>query len=258
MPQAVAHDAQDEEGSGATLSTVLVQRLRQAILNGELAPGSKLRLEALRERLGMTLSRSPLREALSRLGAEGLVLIEDNRGYRVAPMSETNLLEVARLRVHMETLALREAIAKGSRQWEGEVVAALYRLTQSRRSDGMSAAQLEPWETEHRRLHMTLLNACGMPLLLAYCDSLHDLNDRYRRIFLATHPYDRDAAGEHRAIVDATLARDPDLACRLLTQHIERTTHNICAALQARGSTPAPRRASRNASSATRRSVNSD
>jgi len=219
-----------DDGS-VTLSTSLTRRLRQAILTGELPPGSKLRLEALRERLGLTLSRSPLREALSRLGAEGLVLFEDNRGYRVAPTSEKNLREIARLRVHFETLALRESIALGDRQWEGEVVAALYRLAQVPRQDSMTAAELEPWEREHRGLHVTLLQACDMPLLLGYCDTLHDLNDRYRRLFLSTHPYDRDVRGEHQAIVDATLARNPDRACELLAQHIQRTTHNICAAL---------------------------
>src|SRR5659263_143495 len=112
------------DDSVSTFSSELVKRLRRAILTGELAPGSRLRLEALRERLGLTQSRGPLREALSRLGAEGLVLIEDQRGYRVAPISEENLREIARLRVHMETLALREAISNGNHDWEADILSA--------------------------------------------------------------------------------------------------------------------------------------
>lgn len=217
--------------TGSTLASSLVKRLRHAILTGELAPGTKLRLEALRERLGLTLSRSPLREALSRLGAEGLVVIEDQRGYRVAPVSEKNLHEIAKLRIHFETLALREAIAQGDHKWEADVVAAQYRLAKVPRTDGMPPEQQEIWEHQHRNFHLVLLQACDMPLLLAYCSTLHDLNDRYRRLFLSHHPFDRDVQGEHRAIVEATLERNAELACQLLAQHIERTTSNIHAAL---------------------------
>ena len=219
------------DDSVSTFSSELVKRLRRAILTGELAPGSRLRLEALRQRLGLTQSRGPLREALSRLGAEGLVLIEDQRGYRVAPISEGNLREIARLRVHLETLALREAIATGDQEWEANVISAKERLSEVRRWDGMSVDDLEVWETAHRNFHFTLLQACRMPLLLSYCSSLHDQNDRYRRIFLSVNPFDRDVKSEHNIIVDATLERNPDLACALLAQHIERTTRNISRAL---------------------------
>lgn len=71
-----------------------------------------------------------------------------------------------------------------------------------------------------------------MPLLLNYCNTLHDLNDRYRRLFLAKNPFDRDVNSEHGAIVAATLERNADLACALLAQHIQRTTQNICITLQ--------------------------
>lgn len=221
----------EPEDSSVTLATSLVRRLRRAIMTGELAPGAKLRLEALREQLGLKISRSPLREALSRLGAEGLVLIEDNRGYRVIPVSEKNLREIAFLRVHSESLALREAIAKGDTRWEAEIVAAQYHLSSIKRADGMSQEQHEVWEQAHRDFHMKLLEACDMPLLLGYCSTLHDLNDRYRRLFLKRNPFDRDVNGEHGAIVTATLERNADLACALLAQHIQRTTQNICLSL---------------------------
>jgi DNA-binding GntR family transcriptional regulator len=220
-----------EEDSSVTHATSLVKRLRQAIMTGELEPGAKLRLEALRTQLGLTISRSPLREALSRLGAEGLVVIEDNRGYRVIPVSEKNLREIAQLRVHSEGLALREAIAKGDQQWAREVAACEDRLRAIRRSDNMGPPQQETWEHAHRAFHLKLLEACDMPLLLSHCNTLHDLNDRYRRLFLAKNPYDRDVNTEHSAIVAATLERNADLACALLAQHIQRTTQNICRSL---------------------------
>lgn len=113
-----------QEDGITTHATSLVKRLRLAIMTGELAPGSKLRLDALRKKLGLTISRSPLREALSRLGAEGLILIEDKRGYRVIPVSEKNLQELAKLRVYFEGLALRESITKGDEAWADSVRAA--------------------------------------------------------------------------------------------------------------------------------------
>jgi len=220
-----------QEDGTATHATSLVKRLRMAIMTGELAPGSKLRLDALREKLGLTISRSPLREALSRLGAEGLVLIEDKRGYRVIPVSEKNLQEIAKLRVHFESFALRESITKGDQAWADSVRVAQDKLRNIKRTDCMSTTQQERWELAHRDFHLQLLEACAMPLLLNYCNTLHDLNDRYRRLFLAKNPFDRDVNSEHGAIVAATLERNADLACALLAQHIQRTTQNICITL---------------------------
>lgn len=218
-------DSVPEEG--VTLATSLVQRLRGAILSGELPPGDKLRLDALRKKLNLSISRSPLREALSRLGAEGLVLIEDKRGYRVMPVSEKNLEEIAKLRIHFEGLALREAINKGDRRWEAGIIAAQYELDSIKRTDGMTLDQQEVWEEAHRQFHLKLLAACDMPLLINYCRTLHDLNDRYRRLYLKKNPFDRDTRSEHAAIVEATLERNADLACVLLAQHTQRTTDNI-------------------------------
>ena len=79
------------EQTGQTLSTSIASTLRAAISNGELEPGRKLRLDDLRATFGVSLS--PLREALSRLSAEGFVVMEDQRGYSVAPISERTYIE---------------------------------------------------------------------------------------------------------------------------------------------------------------------
>lgn len=229
-PVPALNDPAETADSARTLSSELTGRLRQAILSGQLRPGSKLKLEMLRESLGLALSHSPLREALSRLGAEGLVRMEDQRGYWVAPVSEANLREIARLRIHLETLALRESIGASGERWEREVGQALQALESLSRGKADSHC-VAAWEAAHRRFHFALLGACGMPLLLQYCTSLHDLNDRYRRLFLKHHPFDRDVNREHRSIVEAALEKNADLACALLAQHIDRTTRNICASL---------------------------
>jgi len=227
-------------GSGkATISSRIADDLRRQILSGDLPPGSKINLDHLRE--VYRISASPLREAMSRLLAEGLVRFADQRGYAVTPISLDNLAEVTTLRAEFETLALGQAIEKGSLEWESVIMAALYRLDHTERHPG-NAESLEAWEAEHRTFHVALISACEMPLLLGYCKQLHSLNDRYRRIFLAEHKGDRDVQDEHEAIAQAVVARDATLARSLLRSHIERTGINLRSRLEGRlnGKTATP------------------
>ncbi|TFZ03139.1 GntR family transcriptional regulator [Ramlibacter henchirensis] len=215
--------SQAAEQGGQTLSSTIATTLRAAISNGEFAPGCKLRLEDLRATFGVSLS--PLREALARLAAEGFVQVEDQRGYRVAPVSEQNLLEVTRLRGMLEPFALRRSIEQGDDSWEGSVVASLHRLNKLERVAARS--EQDAWEVAHRQLHDRLISACRMPLLLQFSATLHDLSDRYRRLFLKARPLDDAVRREHADICDAALERDADRACRILHEHIERTGSNI-------------------------------
>jgi GntR family transcriptional regulator, carbon starvation induced regulator len=256
---------EESEGGAATRASSVSLRLRTLITTGQIRPGERLRLDELRARFGVSLS--PLREALSRLATEGFVVMEEQRGYRVAPISDGNLREVTRLRAELETLALREAIRLGDDAWEAEIVASLYRLNKLERAPSTRAPAAAPrtasahvptlgraasahvpeWEIAHRIFHRQLLSACAMPLLMQFCTTLHDLNDRYRRLFLERNPIDRNVSDEHAAIADATLARDAELACRRLRQHIERTGANVLRALneQAQGAPRQRRRARR-------------
>jgi GntR family transcriptional regulator, carbon starvation induced regulator len=213
--------------SGVTLAGTLAERLREQITGGLLVPGTKLHLEDLKETFGVSLS--PLREALSRLSGEGFVVMQGQRGYSVAPVSEANLREVTTLRMEIETLALKQAIALGDRDWEGGIVAALHRLNSLPRDSKRKSRteEIEEWEREHRLFHLALISACQMPLLLQFCTTLHDLSDRYRRLFLQKNPTDRNVAQEHAAIAQATIARNGDKASALLRQHVERTGTNV-------------------------------
>ncbi|WP_397473399.1 GntR family transcriptional regulator [Pusillimonas sp.] len=214
--------------STPTLASSIAALLRERIAHGEFAPGAKLRLDELRAMFGVSLS--PLREALSRLCAEGFVAMEDQRGYRVVPVSQNNLDEVIRLRVQFESYALREAIKKGDDAWEGEMLASVHRLNKIER-ERVDAQGVSQWEQAHTVFHRNLISACGMPLLLDFCQTLHDLNDRYRRIFLSANPIDRDVRQEHVDICTATLERRADDACELLRFHVERTGANVLKAL---------------------------
>lgn len=222
-------DAADIAEAGRNLAGSLATQLRTDIVAGALRPGTKLSIDELRLRYGVSLS--PLREALSRLATEGFVVLEDKKGFRVAPVSRDNCLEVARLQQLAEPYALGQAIARGDAAWEEQIVAAYHSLSRLERSERKDGSGVDAWEQQHRRFHAALVGACGMPLLRTLCASLHDFAARYRRLFLASHPLDPGVAGEHQAIMQAALDRQPEEACRLLTIHVERTAQNILEAL---------------------------
>ena len=212
--------------SEPTLASAVVDRLRGDILHGVLPPGEKLRLEHLAPRYGV--GRTPLREACCRLASEGLVTIVDQRGFRVAPISRADLLDLTRTRQQIETLALRGAIAQGDIAWEGEVTAALHRL--QRRAPASGSGTLDDtWELEHARFHATLLSACGSPWLLKFHATLFDQSERYRRLSQAYGKAGRNVEDEHAALVKVALDRDAERACALLTEHIARTTERVLA-----------------------------
>ncbi len=214
---------------GGTLAGSICDRVRADILAGRRKPGTRIRLEDLKAEFGV--SWSPIREAVSRLVAEGLITTEESRGYRVAPVSSADLAEVIRLRMMLESMALQRSIEQGDDAWEAEVLAHQHRLGKLE-SKRMDPTEAERWETWHRAYHVALIRACGSPILLQFCGQLHDLSDRYRRLFLSAHDFDRDVPTEHREITAATLARDAVTACELLQRHIERTGQNVLRTMQ--------------------------
>ena len=205
-------------GQKPTMASRLAAQLRQSILSGELAPGSKVNLDRLRQRYAVSLS--PMREAIARLVADGLVELEDQRGYRITPVSAENSAEITRLRADLDPLALGYALAQADLDWESEIVGALHRLNQTRR-DPNDPASLEPWQTAHSGFHRKLISRCDLPNLLQFCAVLRAQHDRYGWIFGSEGGDDRDLAGEHQGLVDAALAGDAARATGLLRVHIE-------------------------------------
>lgn len=202
------------------------QLLRQKILVGELPPGEKLKVEVLQR--DFSFSSTPLREALNRLTAEGLVIFEDNRGFRTAPISAGDLRDITRLRMMAESAALEDSLKNGDSEWEGRVVSAYHRLD---RIDMQIAAGTVPrneeWTQLHKAFHMAVLSACSYPRVINMCDSLFDQSERYRRLSTRIRVVPRDTADEHRLIMNAVLDRDLVQAQALLSSHIEKTSENV-------------------------------
>ena len=212
-----------------SLADHISNRVRSEILSGTRAPQARIRLDELKSEFNV--SWSPLREALSRLVAEGLIQADESRGYRVAPVSHAEMSDITRMRKTLESMALRGSIENGDDAWEADVLAAHHRLTKLE-AKRQRKEDLDHWEAWHRHYHATLTRACGSPLLLQFCAQLHDQFARYRKVFLASHPFDRAVGVEHRKLTDAVLARDADKACAAIEAHIERTGRNILACIR--------------------------
>ena len=131
-----------QQHDGAVEPTVHAQVFRQLridIVTCRLMPNERLRVESLRKRYGV--GGSPIREALMRLEAEGLVILEQNKGFRVSPASREHLLDLMKTRVEIEGLALRWSIEKGGVDWEANLLAAYHRLSRQKKPCGAAATR---------------------------------------------------------------------------------------------------------------------
>ncbi len=200
---------------------------RQAIIDGTLAPSAKLRIDFLRKTFGF--GASGLREALSRLVADGLVETEAQRGYRVAPISREELRDITASRKVIEVEALRQSIQHGPLAWEGQVVAACHSLERVEKSMREPAPDvIMGWERANRAFHMALIAGCPSRWLLRFTELLYDQSQRYRHRTELRRPIPRTGmSSEHKEIVAATLDRNIESACAALTRHIDNTAQGV-------------------------------
>jgi DNA-binding GntR family transcriptional regulator len=208
-------------GSGNDIETIgesAYARIRVDIISGRLAPGQRLRLDKLRRTYGASVST--LREILSRLSSEGLVLAEGQRGFEVPPVSVENLKEIADLRLLLENRALEDSFAAGDLEWEGRVVAAHHKLASMERRMGQGdRSQTDLWKRYDWEFHQALISACGSQVLMETHAAVFDKYLRYQLIALS---FRGDiAATEHKILHDCALKRDAETAKEVLSRHVE-------------------------------------
>ena len=199
------------------------ENLRADLLACRIVPGERLITRDLCDRFSVSLGA--VREALSRLTSEGLIISEPQRGFRAAPISAGDLEDLTLARVELETLCLRRAIAYGDLAWETGLVAAAHHLSRTpARAPEDPARSNEAWTEAHAAFHSALVAGCGSRWLLHLQSALYMQSERYRRLSVPFETGKRDVQQEHRGILEAALARDADKAARLLTEHLEETT----------------------------------
>ena len=227
MPSSLA-----KSDANQTLNASALAQLRSDIIACRLMPNERLRVETLRELYGM--GASPIREALMRLEAEGLVELEQNKGFRVSEVSRENLLDLMRTRIEIETIALRWSLEKGGVDWEASLLSAFHRLSRQSKIDPANPDAIsEAWSKEHTNFHSALVSACGSPTLLSIRSRLFEQADRYVALSIMSSGPLRDDVTEHKQLMRAALNRELDKTLELNRVHINRTLDKVSASLAA-------------------------
>jgi DNA-binding GntR family transcriptional regulator len=203
-------------GVSEPLGQAIARRLREAIADGHMAPGERIRQEAVAEEFGT--SRIPVREALKQLESEGLVSLVPHSGARVAKLDPTELTELYKIREVVEPMV----IAESAPHLTDDQLAHLRELV-----DGMDASLDDPgtWLRLDRRFHLDCYAGAAMERSLPMIEGFWNTTQHYRR----AHISGLDEAHfvvvglEHRLILDALERRDPNDARERLRSHIRRT-----------------------------------
>lgn len=221
--QSAAADGTEEP---KTLVEAAYHRLRRDIIDGKLKPGEKLRVEHLKAHYDV--GAGTLREALQLLMTDALVVAQGQRGFNVAPISLSDFEDITRTRVIIECEALRQSIARGTDEWEANVLGAFHRLSRAEeRLDWQQSDSRDDWEVRNKAFHEALIGACPSRWIRHFQLLLYRQSERYRRLSMHNSPIPRDVHAEHAKLCEAAVARDADRACAVLTEHIIRTLDGI-------------------------------
>ena len=195
-----------------TAHEFVTETIRQAILNGEIAPGTRLVQAELAEMLGV--STTPVREALRDLAAEDLVILDAHRGGMVKELSDHELLEIYDLRRLLEIAALRRAVPKLTKTDFDR----LAELCDEMRS-ATTASEFVPL---NREFHLTIYRAAGSPRLLNMLQGLMNASVMYLSTSLhADSSLRRTAEDDHAQILQAVRAGDVEAAVSATERHLD-------------------------------------
>jgi len=201
-----------------TVSDVVFRQIRQDIISGTLAPGAKIKLEQAKERY--CISISSLREILSRLTTENLVLAEGQRGFEVSPASRKELEELADLRTVLETHAIGLSFVSGNLEWEGRIVAAHHKLAAAEKKLlAGDVSRTIDWVRYDWEFHQAIVSACNSTTLMAALSSVFDRFLRYH--MLAQSFRGKAVVDDHKLLFELALKRDVEGARAVIRRHIE-------------------------------------
>jgi DNA-binding GntR family transcriptional regulator len=197
------------------MAEAALERLREAIILGELNPGTPLRLEDLARSLGTSIS--PIREAVRQLEALGLAEHVPHHGAKVVALEIEELRELFSIRLALETMAVRRAAELFEAESEQAASANLVELDSARRAGDARAAV-----RAHTAFHFALYEAARSGWLLRLIRPAWDSCERYRPVLLGPGGSSQDRHAElDRELLEACVARDPERAAAALYAHLE-------------------------------------
>jgi len=215
-PAAESLQAQD------TLTERAIAALQRDILAGELPPGGRLGVLGLVKRYG--IGATPIREALSRLASRDLIIAIGQRGFRVAPLEREDLADITRVRVVLETEALRLSLEHGGDDWEAAVLSGLHQLKRYVARHGAAFGEgTEEFDRLHKAFHSHLVGASGSARLTQAISGLYDQAYRYRRIMMKQFDDPDRFIASHERLAECVLERVFEPAREELVEHIYST-----------------------------------
>ena len=207
------------EAGSRTLIERAYAQLRDDIIEGRLAPGEKLRVEHLKAHY--QVGAGTLREAITRLVSDALVVAEGQRGFRVAPIALEDLEDLTRLRLHIEIDALRMSIRHGDAAWRARLQQVYDEI--SAFEQPILAENRARWELLNARFHETLTSAQASPWTVKVLRLLTRHGERYRRYAIGLADSGRVVHDEHREIFEMAMTGQEARAALALEAHIRAT-----------------------------------
>ena len=208
-----------------TMSGQITTRIREKILAGEYSPGSPLLQDSIAAEFGV--SKIPVREALVRLRAEGLIDVEAHRGFRVRPLLAAEVDEVFRLRLALEPAAVGEGARVAKARDQIGARDALRSLNMA-----LAARTMSNIGNLNSAFHLALIVPHRQPVCFEVLSRLHTLSQRYVRMHLLPVGRMRRATREHNALYEAWAGGDARQARQLTLQHIEETRDELAQFLE--------------------------
>ena len=204
--------------TGVSLTEDVYGELRDALLHGRLAPGSKIHLGSLAAERGVSLG--VVREAVTRLASERLVDAVLQSGFRVRSISVDQLRDLVDARCAIEKLVVTDSVRHGDTRWEAALIGAHHVLKNTALStaDGYNPA----WMNAHRAFHEALAAACPNATLRNVRSQLFDEGELYRT-WSSPRGNKRNIGAEHDDLVSAAMAHDADRAGQLIVAHLRHT-----------------------------------
>lgn len=210
-----------------TLPEIAYRELRKAILDGALRPGQMLRQDEVAMQLGVSVS--PLREALSRLQAEGILVLHPRRGYAVAELDRDSIVEISNLQILLEVELARLSISRRSDTDIANVEAIL--ASMRRIADQYDDDSLPQWFELNARLHDALLSPAGCPHYLKALHHARGVIEAYIRKEIRLTGDVARAQHEHELLAQAFIKGDAEEFLRLTQLHSVHTRERLLSRL---------------------------
>ncbi len=208
-----------------SLITQIYNKIKKSLINGDLKPGEKLKIDVLKEKYDT--GHTPIREALTSLVKDGLVERIEQKGFVASNVSMKHFNEVLKTRIWIEEIAIKKSMENkdGLEKWEENLILLNHRLSKKDWTEKYNPENDDSWEMIHKKFHISLISRSGSDYLTKFCEQLYDQNLRFRFLLIKNKKnyLARNVNKEHQDILNAVISRDIVSAQKNLVKHYKVT-----------------------------------